>query len=224
MGTEIRPLKGIIFDCDGVLIDSKEANVAFYNLILHELQLGPISKEEEDYVHSQTIHNSIQRIVPETRVPEAWQVLSRLSFQSVVHLVRLQSGLVELLKWLHQSGILCAVNTNRTNTMDLVLRHFGLEPYFSPVVTSSDVPRPKPHPESLQLILKTWNCHKNHVVFIGDSEVDQQAAQASGVPFWAFQNPSLQADLHISDYATLHQQFVQALNHSSSCQSSCYRS
>ncbi len=215
-GSEMRSPAGLIFDCDGVLIDSREANVAFYNLILQGLGRGPMSPEDEDYVHCQTIHSSIQRIVPENRVEEAWQVLSQLSFSSVVHLVRLQDGLVELLKWLRQSGILCAVNTNRTNTMDLVLRHFGLEPFFSPVVTSSDVSRPKPHPESLQLILKTWNLHKQHVAFIGDSEVDQRAAQAMGVPFWAFQNPSLQADLHIPDYSTLHQQFVQAVNPSGS--------
>jgi phosphoglycolate phosphatase-like HAD superfamily hydrolase len=210
------PLKGVIFDCDGVLIDSREANVAFYNQILEGLNMGRMSREDEAYVHSQTIHNSIARIVPDGRLEEAWDVVSRFSFSSVVHLVRLHSGLVRLLKWLQQSGILCAVNTNRTNTMDLVLNHFELETYFSPVVTSSDVRRPKPHPESVQFILKSWDLQEKDVVFIGDSEVDQLAAQASGVAFWAFKNPDLAADLHIADFDTLLLQLTHQSNRTSS--------
>jgi len=210
------PVRGVIFDCDGVLIDSREANVAFYNQILEGLNLGRMSSEEENYVHSQTIHNSIARIVPKGRLGEAWDVVSRFSFRSVVHLVRLHSGLVPLLKWLQQSGILCAVNTNRTNTMDLVLNHFELGSYFAPVVTSSDVHRPKPHPESVQLILRSWDLQEKDVVFIGDSEVDQLAAQASGVAFWAFNNPDLTADLHITDFDTLHLQLTHQLNRISS--------
>ena len=33
------PLRGVIFDCDGVIIDSKEANTTFYNSVLHHFGL-----------------------------------------------------------------------------------------------------------------------------------------------------------------------------------------
>jgi len=36
----------VIFDCDGVLFDSREANTVFYNHILSEFQLPPMTEED----------------------------------------------------------------------------------------------------------------------------------------------------------------------------------
>ena len=46
--------KVIIFDCDGVLFDSKAANIAFYNQILAAVGLAPMTAEEVAYVHVST--------------------------------------------------------------------------------------------------------------------------------------------------------------------------
>ncbi|HEX9949261.1 MAG TPA: HAD hydrolase-like protein, partial [Thermodesulfobacteriota bacterium] len=42
-------IKVIIFDCDGVLFDSKEANIAFYNQILSQFNLPPLTIAEVEY-------------------------------------------------------------------------------------------------------------------------------------------------------------------------------
>ena len=193
-------LRGLIFDCDGVLIDSREANVRFYNLILEALGLSEMAPEDEDYVHSQTVMESLRQIVPHSDLERAFQEAKRISYSTVLPWIRLQDGLIQALERLRSRGVPCAVNTNRTGTMGLILDQFGLRPYFSPVVTANTVQHAKPHPESLYWILSTWELTPESVVFIGDTDVDCRTAAAAGVPFWSFHNGDLVAERHIGDH------------------------
>lgn len=198
-----RGLQGVVFDCDGVLVASKEANKQYYNLILQGLGLSPMSSEQEDYMHMHTVEQSIQYIVPQEMLPQAEQVRARVSYKDIVSYVQIEEGLVDFLDFLHGCGVCCAVNTNRTNTMGLILQRFALEAYFNPVVTASSVEYPKPHPESLYLIMNQWRLKPEEIVFIGDSAVDEQTAHSAGVPFWAYKNNSLQAQRYINSFSQL---------------------
>lgn len=203
MNKRLSKLQGIIFDCDGVLIESKEANKQFYNLILQRIELPPMSKEEEDYVHSHTVQESIEYIVPQEKLAQALEEKQYISYEQVLDFIRIQEGVCNFLQAIGQKGILCAVNTNRTNTIDLILRRYQLEPFFHPVVTSDKVNHPKPHPESVEYILRIWGIDADNVAFIGDSKVDEQTATAAGVYFWAYQNQALKADLYVPDFWSL---------------------
>jgi HAD superfamily hydrolase (TIGR01549 family) len=90
-----------------------------------------------------------------------------------------------------------AIATNRTDTMQWVLEEHALTGLFDLVVSASDVAHPKPHPEQLLAIIKHFGIQPDEVCFIGDSDLDQQAADAAGVPFIAYNNPELQAVAHI---------------------------
>jgi HAD superfamily hydrolase (TIGR01509 family) len=90
-----------------------------------------------------------------------------------------------------------AIATNRTDTMERVLVEHDLEGQFDLVVTAMDVQMPKPHPEQLLAVLAHFMITPRQMVYIGDSLLDAQASQAAGVPFIAFQNSDLPADLHI---------------------------
>lgn len=193
-------IHGVIFDCDGVLIDSRQANIRFYNLILRELGKPEMGPEDEEYVHSQTVTESIRRIVPASELERAFQAAKRISYSTVLPWIAPQEGLIQGLDRLRASGVPCAINTNRTNTMGLILDRFDLHPYFEPVVTAATVRHPKPHPESIYWILGKWGLSPENVVFIGDTEVDRRTAAAAGVAFWAFRNESLDAERHIRDH------------------------
>jgi len=199
--------QGIIFDCDGVLIKSREANKRFYNMVLSRLFLPEMSSEQENYVHCHTVPESLQYIVPDHLVEEANRIAAHISYEQLVPYIQLQKGIIKFLQVLSKMGIRCAVNTNRSHTMELILDHFQLHSYFSPVVTSLDVQRPKPDPESVYYILHSWNADNSKVAFIGDSWVDEQTAVSAGVEFWAYQNPELQnATVNISDYHEISEQ------------------
>jgi HAD superfamily hydrolase (TIGR01509 family) len=110
--------------------------------------------------------------------------------------MRMEPHLRSLLAYL-QNRCRTAIATNRTDTMNRVLEEHDLEGCFDLVVSAADVRRPKPHPEQLLTIIGHFKVRPDEVCFIGDSDLDQQAAEAAGVPFIAFGNPALPADAHI---------------------------
>jgi phosphoglycolate phosphatase-like HAD superfamily hydrolase len=87
--------------------------------------------------------------------------------------------------------------------MKYIMEHFHLWPFFDMVVTALDVKNPKPHPESVEMILQRLNLKKEETVFVGDSEVDQQAAKSSGVKFIAYKNRAIVSDACIGDHLAL---------------------
>jgi len=94
------------------------------------------------------------------------------------------------------------VATNRGSSMREILAHFGLSGYFQAVVTSRDVPRPKPHPDMLLEAARQLALAPGQLLFIGDSHLDRSAALAAGVCFAAYRN-DLPADLQLASHEQL---------------------
>ena len=204
-------LKGIIFDCDGVLFDSRDVNIQFYNQIRFLFDLPAMSLEQEEYVHTHSVQDSFRHILPEGYEAKFPEIKNQLDYSKLLPYMRMENGLLELMDFLSPKTVRTAINTNRTTTMNLLLTTFGLENYFWPVITAADVSRPKPHPESLFKILDHWSLMAHEVVFIGDSIVDQEAAMGAKVPFWAFKNETLQAQMLIPDFWTLREFLTRSL-------------
>jgi phosphoglycolate phosphatase len=70
-------------------------------------------------------------------------------------------------------------------------------------VCALDVPQPKPHPDMLVKVLDHFGVAAHEMLFVGDSSLDAQAAQAAGVPFVAYGNISLFATYHITTLKAL---------------------
>ena len=198
-----RGLKGIIFDCDGVLFDSRASNIQYYNLILGALGQPPMSRQDEDYTHMASVGQSLARIVPPalmSRLPEARK---RIVYRrDILPLLEPEPGLMELLRWLRGAGLRRGICTNRTTTMEYVLDHFGMTELFFPVMTASRV-RAKPHPEGICATLNAWGLARDEVAFMGDTIADEETARMAVVCFWAYRSPSLSARLHLDDFWAL---------------------
>ena len=197
-------IRGLIFDCDGVLLDSRRANITFYNYIRDCLDLPPLRPEQEEYVHMSTFEQALEYMIPEDRrhyVPELLdQVENHLDYYS---LLSLEDGLIDMLDWLKVNDIKLGMCTNRIEPMAGLLSRFNLTGYFDPIQTASNS-LPKPDPDGLIQVLDKWEIDKTEAVFVGDSKVDEAAARAVGMPFWAFKNDNLDADLHITGFTALH--------------------
>ena len=196
-------LQGVIFDCDGVLFDSREVNIHFYNRILDYFGLGPMNSDQEEFVHMHSVMDSLRYILPPKCLDRLDEVRRHVNYNELLPYMRMEEGVPDLLDLLRSKGLRIAINTNRTTTMDLLLQMHGLANFFWPVMTAGQVSRPKPHPESMYRILEMWSVSPASVAFIGDSMVDQATAGSSGVPFWAYKNQYLEGEMLIPDFWTL---------------------
>jgi HAD superfamily hydrolase (TIGR01509 family) len=198
-------MRCVIYDCDGVLFDSLEANSRLYNDLCALGGRAPLREEEIKYVHIHTVYEAVRFIFgkDEDAEKKAFEILKQVDFREYIVYLKMESHLLQTLGTLKENGILRVVNTNRTTSMPHVMDRFNLWPFFDMVVTALDVKNPKPHPESIEKILQTFNLKREEVVFVGDSEVDQQAAQSAGIKFVAYKNKEIPSDAFIEDHLEL---------------------
>jgi HAD superfamily hydrolase (TIGR01509 family) len=186
----------LILDCDGVMFDSRQANINFYNHVLDRFRLPPLTEEQTVFVHMHTADESIRYLLEGSpHLKEAQEYRLRVDYTPFVKDMILEPGLKDLLRTL-KSRMGLAVATNRSNTIQKVLELSGLDPYFDIVVSSLDVPAPKPHPACLLKILDFFAIPASHAFYVGDSPIDGETARAAGVPFIGYRNRALDADYH----------------------------
>lgn len=199
-----RGLRGLIFDCDGVIVDSRAANIGYYNLIMRELDHPPLTKEQEDYAQMSTASQAVENVLSPDELDKVPGICTRFPYsQTTLPMLHPEPGLVEMLEALRQRGILLGVHTNRNRRglLDL-FRNIGLLDFFDPLMTA-DVVEPKPSSEGVTRILESWQIPPETVGFIGDSLTDQFAARGGGVALIAYNSPELDADLYVTSYAAL---------------------
>ena len=187
-----KKISAVIFDCDGVMFDSKQANVNFYNHLLDRFDLPPMDEKETAFVHMATGSDSVKHIFRKTdyfEKAEAYRM--QVDYNPFIRDMLIEPGLIKLLKHLKAEYRL-GVATNRSNTIEEVLKQNGLTELFEIVISSLDVKHPKPHPEALLKILEFFGLLSMEAVYIGDSSVDYETAEAAKVPFIAFRNDHLQ--------------------------------
>lgn len=195
------PLKLVIFDCDGVMFDSKNANRVYYNHMLEKFGHPPMDTEELEYVHMHHVMDSVSHIFrnhPED-LEAAHAFRKGLDYTPYLKHMLMEPDLPEFLDFLKP---ICktAISTNRTSTMGPVLQMFSLANRFDKVVTAFDVTHPKPHPEALHQILAHFQCSVAESIYIGDSQVDREHTAAVNMRLIAFKNPALPAEFHVQSF------------------------
>ena len=171
------------------MFDSFDANLAFYDRIMTMLGRPVLDRNNEEQMR--VLHTYANRDVLAWFFPDgaefaaAVRAASSIDYREMVPFMRIENGLIETLEEL-KPRVSLAVCTNRSTSMNMVLESFGLASYFGCVMTASRVVNPKPHPEPLLKVLDHYRLAPCEALFVGDSEVDRQAAAAAGVPFIAY--------------------------------------
>ncbi len=187
----------VIFDCDGVMFDSRQANINYYNHLLRHFGMPPMKEDDIAYVHMHTADLSIRHIFRDSpHLEEALRLRFEVDYSPFLKDMVMEPGLKEVLACLRPTHKL-AVATNRSNTIGLVLEMNGLKGYFDKVVSSLDVVHPKPHPECLLKIIDFFGVPAAFALYVGDSQIDLESARAAGVSFVSYKNPFLEADYHV---------------------------
>lgn len=195
-------LAGMIFDCDGVMIDSAQANRFLYNSIMRALGLNDLTPEQERYAFQATFMQALTTLIPNELQTDLEAVIqSAIDYdKDVLPKIKLMPGFDKFINMAHARDLRLAIDTNRTEPGIMkVIDRFHLPPIFWPVACSTNT-IPKPSPEGAERIIKAWNAQPASTLFIGDSADDREAALGAGALFAAFANPALEADIHVGSW------------------------
>ncbi|MEA2083296.1 MAG: HAD hydrolase-like protein [Thermodesulfobacteriota bacterium] len=191
----------VIFDCDGVMFDSRNANRRYYNHLLEKFGHPSMTEEEVDYVHIHHVTDSVTHIFkhyPED-IEKVEEYRAAIDYTPFLQYMIMEPDLIEFLEFL-RPDYRTAISTNRTTTMPAVLEMFDLKRHFEKIVTALDVDRPKPHPEALHQILDFFGLSVEDAIYIGDSMVDREHTATIGMRLIAFKNPDLPAEYHVNRF------------------------
>ncbi len=201
--------KAVIYDCDGVIFDSLEANYVFYSKVMEHFGKSPLDRKNDEIMnllHTYSSRDVLARFFTEDDdYDAALGFAGSIDYRELLPFMRMEEGFRETLEAL-RGDMLLAICTNRSTSMEMVLEHFGLTEYFSCVMTASRVRNPKPHPEPLLKILEQFAILPGEALFVGDSELDRLASEAAGVPFIAYRS-EMQCLAKIERHADLLQIF-----------------
>lgn len=194
-------IKLFVFDCDGVMFDSKPANRVYYDHLLLHFGKPVMDEDELEYVHTHSVKDCITHIFRNHDISrdEIESFRSSIDYAAFLDHFAIEPDLIEFLEAV-QSRYRLAISTNRANTMHLLLDHFNLAQYYEKVMTSANAAKPKPAPDAMEEILDFFGIKAEETIFIGDSIIDQQHAEASGTHLVAFKNRDLKTPYHVNSF------------------------
>jgi phosphoglycolate phosphatase len=109
-------------------------------------------------------------------------------------LTQLYPGVPEALSVLLGAGHVLGICTNKPEAPARhVLEAFGLTGFFPVVLGGDSLPQRKPDPAPLRAVAEALG--GGAVIFVGDSEVDAETAEAAGVPFLMFTESYRQSEV-----------------------------
>jgi HAD superfamily hydrolase (TIGR01509 family) len=174
----------LMFDADGVLFESYQSNIAYYNAIFAQLGEPPLDHDEEiksiSYAAADVFALRARgNAALLARMKEIARGIDQVPFFELLRPHNELRAFMLALKKNYRLGLA----TNRSATVPGLVKHLELDDIFDAIASALDRVPPKPAPDILNLCLERARVHAHNAVYIGDSPIDREAAEAAGVRF-----------------------------------------
>jgi 2-phosphoglycolate phosphatase len=192
------PLRAILFDLDGTLLDTAPDMVGALNVLRQEHGLAPLPYEEVRPAVSHGAARVVKIGFPDAPADSA-AVLQRRYLEiyrgALSQGTRLFPGMEQVLDAFARRRLKSGIVTNKPAWLtDPLLDELGIRARFECVVSGDTVAERKPHPLPLLHAAKLADVSPGECVYVGDAERDVQAAHAAGMPALVANYGYLRAD------------------------------
>lgn len=179
------PVRAVIFDVDGTLVDSLEAF-----RVVAEKVVAPYGIEvtRADVCEAMNSNTHFWELVLPPDQPDRQAAIERLQTEASRHWPAILQayghplpGLRDTLRALSKQGFRLGIVTGSRETAIVPLKEADLMDFFEIVITKNDVQGRKPDPEGLLLCARELNLAPSECVYVGDASPDIQAARAAGM-------------------------------------------
>lgn len=186
--------KAIIFDMDGVLLDSEplheNARQEMYrelNIVLDDTFPDPVGKSCSDFWD--LILEKLQ--IPGNGVDKERQHYQMVSQQIEKYHVGPSEGVIELLQWAKQNGMKIGLASSSSRFLvDDALRLLNIETYFDFTAAGDEVAAKKPAPDLYLKVLDAFGITGDEAIAVEDSRSGVAAAKTAGIYCFGYQNPT----------------------------------
>ncbi|MBM4169948.1 MAG: HAD family hydrolase [Ignavibacteria bacterium] len=181
--TEPTPLRNVIFDIDGTILDSHRDIVDAQIWTLRQFGVDGIADEQMRRHIGKPIAEIFASLLPPSlhnEIPRASIVYRDRYRAHMLKHTKLFPGVESTLSTLSRRGVGLAIATTKsTETSSKLLSHFGIASLFQ-LVQGSDSPPYKPDPAIIHTILDTLKWNARETLMVGDSANDILAGKSAG--------------------------------------------
>ncbi len=178
-------IRGVLFDLDGVVIDSEKLYTRFWMEAAQALGY-PMTREQALGLRSLGRDLGQSKLEsyfgPGVSYPEVRaKRIELMEAHIAVHGIEEKPGIRELLAYLQEQGIPCAITSS--SSVPLIRRHLsnlGLVDSFTALCSGRDVPRGKPWPDIYLAGATAIGCLPGECLAIEDSPAGIEAAYRAG--------------------------------------------
>ena len=171
----------MLFDLDGVLVDSYEVWFHLLEALARELGYPPVSRDAFRAGWGQGIEADVRRFFPRHTVPELERLYAE-RFEAHLGHLRVMEGVGDVFAALRWRALPTAVITNTPASMaGALVARAGAAPDV--LVGGTDVPRAKPAPDMVLVACARLGVPPGRSWVVGDTAFDRAAARAAGARF-----------------------------------------
>lgn len=199
-----KKLQCVIFDMDGVIIDSEEIHKKAYYETFKNLGVEVSEELYKTMTGSSTI-NAFQKLVNHFNlndIPEELVLQKRKCYVNYFEndpTLSLVNGVKELIQFLYKQNLtLVLASSSAMVNINRVFSRFDLNQYFTAKISGADLTASKPHPEIFEKAAILGGVSKEHCIVIEDSDNGIKAANDAGIFVVGYEN-SLVSDQTLKD-------------------------
>jgi len=181
---ENKSIGAVVFDMDGVLIDSHPAHLAAWGEFLRSAGKQVFDDELSFVLEGRTRSEILRHFLGPLPDRELEQYGRRKDeiFRALEHRINLIPGVLEFVRDLNRQGIVSAVATSASEIRTFsTIERMGMAEFFEVVVTASDVSRGKPDPMVYQLACERLGITPCHALAFDDAPGGILAAKSAGL-------------------------------------------
>lgn len=184
--SNLKDIKAVLFDLDGVLVNMPDAHYEALNAALRLFGAEINRDEHVSLFNGLPTVKKLETLESQGRIPGGLGTLINAVKQDYTKTLipkycKPDYAKILLLKRLKQQGykLACCSNSMR-ETLHLMLRSAGLFDFFDLVIGNDEITYPKPHPEIYLTAFKTLGLTPQECIIVEDSPYGIAAAHASG--------------------------------------------
>ena len=189
--------EAVIFDMDGVLIDSEMEYIRLWKKLYHLKQI-PMEEKDLYFLAGSAHHVEIDLFAEKMGISakEAEKIRTAFFKRHPVDYKRIKKYYVdEILTSFSRAGMKIALASSSTfANIDTVLKQCGIDTYFSPIISGEMFEKTKPDPEIYLETIRRLDLEKEKIAVIEDSSYGIAAAKAAGLYTIAIEDPILHFD------------------------------
>jgi pyrophosphatase PpaX len=167
----VQSLRAVVFDVDGVLVDSREANIKLLQTLMQQAGYKKPASEEILACYHLPLWQTLEKLTGS----QDQQEISR-----IWHLAH-DPNLHHVLSDLSDKYRLGVVTGRIKLGLEEIFAASDIGHFFDAIVTFEDYKHPKPHPEPLLLAAKLLEVSPKEAIYVGDSSSDVASARAAGM-------------------------------------------